>query len=152
MWLSKNDLMNCSFYLKLSWKWCVCMYMYTHTHVYAYTYIIHVISYIYIYICMYVYKIAKCPVSVHPTLFLWVVHCIKNGMFILDSKHCKNTAFLILKIKQISTQKMKINISISSGESCTSALPRIELTTPCFLCNTNSSVDNQYRWKVVFVW
>jgi hypothetical protein len=50
-----------------------------------------------------------------------------NGVFILESKHCKNTGFLILKIKEISTQKMKLNMSsICSGEICTRALPRIE--------------------------
>jgi len=49
-----------------------------------------------------------------------------NAMFILESKHCKNAGFLILKIKQMGTQKMKLNMSICSGEICTSALPKIE--------------------------
>lgn len=53
-------------------------------------------------------------------------------MFILESKHCKNTGFLILKIKQMGTQKMKLNMSICSEEICTSALTKIEWLLPVF--------------------
>lgn len=65
--------------------------------------------------------------SVHHTLSLQVVHCVKNGMFILESKHCKNTGFLILKIKQRGAQKMKLNMSIYN-----SAHPKIEWLLPVF--------------------